>query len=707
MAGAASSPSASSSMENLATVRTRSQLESLAISRKAGEEELDETILDADSESEMETNMEIKPEGARPPTLGTGSLSTAATDDPDDVFDEAMKDVSSSNATAGSAELHFSIGGGHATVKAARKAASSRRQLNPAPTTTESASFATSFTNGGDERILTCNISHNLRDRTSTSHSFNTVKKDCNTCVSGGHGALVGRGGKQIVMVAADQSFPACVPSTDSRECIRVVRVEDGSLQEVIHALADAIGQSKLGTGTIIALGSISHMADVGSAQYITDWVRSRSWLKSRFGDSLVVIPLIPILCSGWDGRSTVRSLLEVTHWFMSLSDTEAVLMRGIMQKFVNTFLARSVGRGWADGRQCLRAPAGFDTKAFVSLVSEGWGCRPDAIPPVSPAAEQDIILSLIAMLNEAFDTNLCTAPLFHRKGRDLKAAVSVMAKELHIAVVGGSNAGRIASCLEREKRRVFSLTSPGWRITRSGVEGLVSTIGSLDPQPDCLIIQALDNSAFYCLQEDGTLSLPARSPQDGKYHVTGELQVASEEQTRALLKLLLPLLSAVPGATVFLVTCLPRYTMAPCCEDPTHTVGLGPGTAEKIISDLIQMKKHVRAFVAKEKLGQLRIVDPVQLLAGISMEGHKDPVHPPGELYEKLACRLMNQLEDRGRPAAAPERDQEPEPKRIRLTSYGTGRGGYRGGPASRGGRGGGRGAPRGGRDGRGRRGF
>ena len=149
MAGAVSSRSAPSSTENFATVRTRSQLESLAISRKAGEEELDETILDADSESEMETNMEIKPDGARPPTLGTGSLSTAATDDPDDVFDEAMKDVSSSNATAGSAELHFSIGGGHATVKAARKAASSRRQLNPAPTTTESASFATSFTNGG------------------------------------------------------------------------------------------------------------------------------------------------------------------------------------------------------------------------------------------------------------------------------------------------------------------------------------------------------------------------------------------------------------------------------------------------------------------------------------------------------------------------------------------------------------------------------
>ena len=163
MAGAASSRSASSSTENLATVRTRSQLESLAISGTAGTEELDETLLDADSESEMETNMETKPDGAQPPTLGSDSLHTAATEDRDEVFDEAMKDVSSSNATADSAGQHFSTGGGHATVKAARKVVSCRRQLNPTPTTTESASFSTSFTNGGDERILSCNISHNLQ----------------------------------------------------------------------------------------------------------------------------------------------------------------------------------------------------------------------------------------------------------------------------------------------------------------------------------------------------------------------------------------------------------------------------------------------------------------------------------------------------------------------------------------------------------------
>ena len=206
------------------------------------------------------------------------------------------------------------------------------------------------------------------------------------------------------MLVAADQSFPACVPSPDAGECLQVVRVEDGSLQEVIHALADAVRSGTLVKSTVIALGSISHLAEVGSAQYITDWVRSRHWLKARYGEHIVVIPLIPVMHTGLDGRSTVRALLEVLHWFLSLGDTEAVLMKGIFQKYIETNLARSVGRGWVDSRQCLRTPAGLDTMAFVLLVLEG--CRPDSIPPLPLVAEQEIILSLVAMLNDAFCTN-------------------------------------------------------------------------------------------------------------------------------------------------------------------------------------------------------------------------------------------------------------------------------------------------------------
>ena len=88
----------------------------------------------------------------------------------DDDYSEVFEDK-----TAKEIVPDLDIGGAHTTVKAARRAASSRRQLNPSPTVVERASFSTSFTSGGDERILRCHISHNLKERTSTFHSFDKI----------------------------------------------------------------------------------------------------------------------------------------------------------------------------------------------------------------------------------------------------------------------------------------------------------------------------------------------------------------------------------------------------------------------------------------------------------------------------------------------------------------------------------------------------
>ena len=99
-----------------------------------------------------------------------------------------------------------------------------------------------------------------------------------------------------------------------------------------------------------------------------------------------MVLPLVPVMVQGIHGKSIVRSLLESLHWFTSLKDTEAVLQKGCIANFCTTFIActnKGIGEtDWANGRQCFRVPAGLDTKAYVSLVSEGWGSRPDCIPP-------------------------------------------------------------------------------------------------------------------------------------------------------------------------------------------------------------------------------------------------------------------------------------------------------------------------------------
>ena len=191
----------------------------------------------------------------------------------------------------------LNLGGAYNTVRAARKAASNLRQLNPDSSSSEN-SKAFSFANG-DERTLHCHIEHNLRDRLSKCFSFDPQARKCDTCPSGGHAALKAAKGGPVAIVGADQAFPACLPETDGNECVRITRVEDGSLQEIVHALADAIGGTALVKGTVFLIGSLSHLSTVGTGQYITDWVRTRHWLRTRFGEHCMVLPLLPVLVQG------------------------------------------------------------------------------------------------------------------------------------------------------------------------------------------------------------------------------------------------------------------------------------------------------------------------------------------------------------------------------------------------------------------------
>ena len=128
-----------------------------------------------------------------------------------------------------------------------------------------------------------------------------------------------------------------------------------------------------------------------GTTQYLTDWVRSRWWLKNRFGEQCLVVPLVLVPVQGIRGGGPIRSLLDSLSWFTSLNDTEAILLRGAMATFIGTFMCQGTGYSNLNGWQCFRVPASLDTKASVSLVSEGWGFSPGGIQALSEAAERGL----------------------------------------------------------------------------------------------------------------------------------------------------------------------------------------------------------------------------------------------------------------------------------------------------------------------------
>ena len=299
-------------------------------------------------------------------------------------------------------------------------------------------------------------------------------------------------------------------------------------------------------------------------------------------------------------------------------------------------------------------------------------GGAPGHPPPrLSSAAEKELIERLTQLLNDSFGLMLCGDPLTVRSLAEIRGARLVDCLHKRIAVVGGSHAARLAAALESQGVAVVQVTAPGWRITRRSVGKVVEELTGIDPAPDCLIIQGLENSAYFCLGEDGTLCLPTRSNEDMKYHIIGELRVASSEQTLALLRLLQPLLAALPGCEKVVLSALPRYAHPdkPCCDNEEHLLGRGLELFEKVLADLSQMKKHVRSFIFKEKLEGVRVIDPIPLCEATDPSKFADPVHLAKDAYSSLAKNLLRILAGVEVPGADQPRGERAN-KRIRTAS-------------------------------------
>jgi hypothetical protein len=117
---------------------------------------------------------------------------------------------------------------------------------------------------------------------------------------------------------------------------------------------------------------------------------------------------------------------------------------------------------------------------------------------------------------------------------------------ELTFLVIGGSHADRLADACAPPRRLLSARHGGGWKVSKANVSALVEKLTDSALEPDIVVLQCLDNNAFFCQEEDGS-SHCLRRGLDNQFHVVGELKVATTEQSRQLAKLLTPLVKVVP----------------------------------------------------------------------------------------------------------------------------------------------------------------
>jgi hypothetical protein len=125
--------------------------------------------------------------------------------------------------------------------------------------------------------------------------------------------------GRPVVVVLADQNFPPSLPARNG-DCCVIIRVEDGLLHELEGALLDRFKaflspHGNLSTGSVILIGSISHLGARGLADYANALVNMMDSVANRAGTGVRVLPLPGVPLAGVTTAPLVRAMIDFDCW--------------------------------------------------------------------------------------------------------------------------------------------------------------------------------------------------------------------------------------------------------------------------------------------------------------------------------------------------------------------------------------------------------
>jgi hypothetical protein len=93
---------------------------------------------------------------------------------------------------------------------------------------------------------------------------------------------------------------------------VAIARLEDGSLREIADLAIEVLERQSIPPGTLILLGSASHLQHVATTIFAQDWCQIVELLSEKLRN-VKVIPCISILRE--DGPSSLgRQLIEISH---------------------------------------------------------------------------------------------------------------------------------------------------------------------------------------------------------------------------------------------------------------------------------------------------------------------------------------------------------------------------------------------------------
>jgi hypothetical protein len=125
-----------------------------------------------------------------------------------------------------------------------------------------------------------------------------------------------------VAFILTDQNFPPSLPVEGEGECLKIFRIEDAGLHELVTAFLEATRGFVVPAGSVSVLSSASYMAWVGAAAYSQEYMEARGRLRDAFRRGIEVIHGIPVLVNGFQNCAGVWAIQDTYKWLESISNS-------------------------------------------------------------------------------------------------------------------------------------------------------------------------------------------------------------------------------------------------------------------------------------------------------------------------------------------------------------------------------------------------
>jgi hypothetical protein len=421
---------------------------------------------------------------------------------------------------------------------------------------------------------------------------------------------------------------------------LKIFRVEDGSLKEIVSGFLDLTRGKEIATGSVVLLFSATHLMLRGVAGYMADFMEETSRIESAFKGGLICAHGVPIFGDGIKDSTLIRAVLELSEWLKISGENFSkrswgILAEGILlEKIHGNFTTETF-------RHPMPVRGSIITRSWVS---GGWA-SPSGVRPCSPEMEKMIVHALVRDLNSNFDVGLCSEPITVPETDDN----SPDTRKPKFLFIGGSHALREAECLANKGYEVVTCAVSGWRANKTASEEMAVQVQEALRglcEDDIIVVHCCDNTAFMARTEEGG-DLPIRNI-SGEYHVEGDLVLASKERLFMFFKNCLPFLTLLAGRLVVFLTPMPRYLYACCCNSEEHAPNREePSFEADLRKALAECRDHYKNFLFTSGLRGFVVKNPGLCVPEMDEEGDRlwldDPVHPTASGYSRIVEMIIS----------------------------------------------------------------